>query len=95
MVKGALVVVVGLSILALYTGCDQQSAAVLDKLDAARVLQSGDLLMDQIQQQDRLQDQDQLQDGSCDQHLGPNRTARQTGIGNGDMDRLRDGSCKY
>ncbi len=36
MFKGTLVVLVGLSALVLYTGCDAQSAAALEKLDAAR-----------------------------------------------------------
>ena len=83
------------------TGCDEATMSALpDSAKAildAKGLQSGDAVMDQVQQRDQLRDQ--FQDGSCE--LGPNSGAGTAqgpngpngSNGSGDQLRLRDGSC--
>lgn len=84
-------------------GCDEaELAALLEQYGpvVAGVTQgagqAGQCLGDCDQQ--RLQQQDQLRDGSCDDGPALDGTGAQKRNGeeqgNGDLDRLRDGSCK-
>lgn len=80
----------GIFLLGIMGGCDLTSLSDLSDVSKAIVAErgttaAGDMTLDQI----RLQTRDQLKDGSC-------QIAKQAGNGQGqgDLLRLRDGSCQ-
>ena len=103
MLKRMLIMVLAVTFLGNLVGCDYASMGVLSgdlaKLLPTRLVGDGDQSMDQTQ--DRFQLQDQLQDGTGENCPGPNKIGQQNTnrfgwdneIGNGDLLRLRDGSC--
>jgi hypothetical protein len=110
MLKRLSVLGFGFLVVGIATGCDEETIAKVAP-DAAKMftatqgLQSGDVLMDRVQQHDRLRDgtggncTNPGDPGSCD-GSGPygaggdgNGNGGGYGTGAGGGDRLRDGSC--
>lgn len=93
MLKKVLVGVFALGLWGLSVGCDDALTSALPDdvsklINAAKGMQNGDVLMDQVQQRDRLRDQ--LQDGTGDNCPKAGTAARR--LGDQDQLRLRDGT---